>query len=81
MSEVEKFLNSLVTEKKTAAIFLINGVKLVGTIIEIGETGLLLERDNRRQVICLHAVSTVSDASSRLDNCDYTMPPVPPAAR
>lgn len=62
MSEAEKYLHGLVADKKPVMVFLLNGVKLTGKIIEVTADGFLLEREGRRQLIFPHAVSTIAEA-------------------
>lgn len=58
----EKFIETLVLEKKNAVVFLINGVKLTGLIVSEDNGDILLERDGNTQVVYGNAISTVSIA-------------------
>lgn len=63
-TKTDDFMEQLVIHKKPVVIFLINGVKLQGTIEEIIPDGkILLERLGHRQVIYPHAVSTISETA------------------
>jgi len=55
----EKDKNS---EKKTLTVFLVNGVKLTGTVADFDETTLLLVREGHSQLIYKHAISTIMPA-------------------
>ena len=54
----EPFLNALRKEKVPVSIFLVNGIKLQGTIESFDQFVVLL-RNNVSQMIYKHAISTV----------------------
>lgn len=64
-AKTDNFLEQLIALKKPVMIFLVNGVKLQGTIEEIRPNGnILLERHGNRQVIYLHAISTIMETAT-----------------
>lgn len=56
------FLNHVRKEKTPVTIFLVNGVKLQGTITWFDNFCILLRRDEHSQLVYKHAVSTVMPA-------------------
>jgi host factor-I protein len=55
----DDFLNSIRKAKVPLTIFLINGVKLQGTITGFDTFSVLLRKDNFLQLVYKHAISTV----------------------
>lgn len=53
------FLNTLRKDKSPVVVFLVNGVKLQGTITWFDNFSMLLRRDDHSQLIYKHAISTV----------------------
>lgn len=57
------FIEQLITNKTRVTIFLVNGVKLTGTIagLETAQPmhGLILERDGAAQLVSMSAISTI----------------------
>ncbi len=53
------FLQHVCTQKMPLTIFLVNGVKLQGTITWVDETSMLLSRDGHSQLVYKHAISTI----------------------
>ncbi len=53
------FLNTLRKEKAPVVVFLVNGVKLQGTITWFDNFSMLLRRDEHSQLVYKHAISTV----------------------
>ncbi len=53
------FLNAIRREKATVTVFLVNGVKLQGTITWFDNFSMLLRRDSHVQLIYKHAISTI----------------------
>lgn len=53
------FLNTLRKDKAAVVVFLVNGVKLQGTITWFDNFSMLLRRDDHSQLIYKHAISTV----------------------
>ncbi|MCP5322524.1 MAG: RNA chaperone Hfq [Candidatus Paracaedibacteraceae bacterium] len=53
------FLNTLRKDKASVVVFLVNGVKLQGTITWFDNFSMLLRRDEHSQLIYKHAISTV----------------------
>ena len=52
MTQLEtQFITQLIQDRAPVTLFLLNGVKLQGIIIEEGEGTLLLERENLRQLV------------------------------
>ena len=56
------FLNHVRKNKVPVTIFLVNGVKLQGTVTWFDNFCILLRRDNQSQLVYKHAVSTVMPA-------------------
>jgi len=55
----DTFLNAVRKSKTPVTVYLVNGVKLQGTITWFDNFCLLLRRDGHSQLIYKHAVSTV----------------------
>ncbi|EHH67365.1 RNA chaperone Hfq [Gluconobacter morbifer] len=55
----EIFLEHLRQTQAPVTVFLVNGVKLQGVIIQSDSQTLLLRRDNHIQLVYKHAVSTI----------------------
>ena len=56
------FLDHVCEQKLALTIFLVNGVKLQGTITWVDATSMLLSRDGHSQLVYKHAISTVVPA-------------------
>lgn len=53
------------TNKVQANLYLINGIKLLGTVLDFDDTCVLVEgKDRSPQLIYKHAISTVGPASA-----------------
>lgn len=57
------FLNKVRKEKVPLTIFLVNGVKLQGTISAFDNFCVTLRRENHDQLVYKHAISTVMPSS------------------
>lgn len=62
----DRFLNRVLVknadknaEKKSLTIFLVNGVKLTGTVADFDNFSVLLSREGHSQLIYKHAISTI----------------------
>jgi len=55
----ERFFETMEREPRAVTIFLLNGVKLQGHILEADERTILLKRENMTQLVFKHAVSTI----------------------
>jgi len=55
----DTFLNQLRKTKAPVTLFLVNGVKLQGTITWFDNFSMLLRRDAHSQLVYKHAISTV----------------------
>jgi host factor-I protein len=53
------FLNHVCEQKMPLTIFLVNGVKLQGSITWVDSTSMLLSRDGHSQLVYKHAISTI----------------------
>jgi host factor-I protein len=53
------FLNHVCAQKMPLTIFLVNGVKLQGSITWVDATSMLLSRDGHSQLVYKHAISTI----------------------
>mgnify|MGYP000028245311 CR=1 FL=1 len=56
----DAFLHHLLHNNISVVIFLMNGVKLQGSIAAFDTLSLLLKRDGQCQMVYKHAISTVS---------------------
>lgn len=54
--------NDKSAESKTLTVFLVNGVKLTGTVADFDDDTLLLVREGHAQLIYKHAISTIMPA-------------------
>jgi len=55
----DPFLNALRKDRIPVSIFLVNGIKLEGTIIAMGSNSFLLKRDDNIQLVYKHSISTI----------------------
>lgn len=55
----DTFLNAVRKAKSPVTIFLVNGVKLSGSITWFDNYCVLLRKDNQSQLVYKHAISTV----------------------
>ena len=55
----EAFLSHVCEQKVPLTIFLVNGVKLQGSITWIDVNSMLLSRDGHSQLVYKHAISTI----------------------
>ena len=53
------FLNHVRKNQVGVTVFLVNGVKLKGTVSRFDNFCILLRRDNQSQLVYKHAISTV----------------------
>lgn len=67
-ADQESFLDSLITGHKPVNIFLVNGIRLSGTIRSYDQWVLLLDSPTGMQTIYKHSVSTVQDSEHRGPN-------------
>lgn len=58
----DTFLNAVRKAKSPVTIFLVNGVKLSGSITWFDNYCVLLRKDNQSQLVYKHAISTVLPA-------------------
>ena len=56
----ERFVSFAITNSKELTIFLVNGIKLEGNIIAMGENCYLLKRDDNMQLVYKHSISTIN---------------------
>ena len=56
------FLNTIRKNKNPVTVFLVNGVKLQGTITWFDNFSVLLRRDDSSQLVYKHAISTIMPA-------------------
>ena len=59
----DAFLNHVRKEKVSLTIFLMNGVKLQGTITWFDNFCVLLRREGQSQLVYKHAISTIMPGS------------------
>jgi len=55
----ERFVSFAITNSMELTIFLVNGIKLEGNIIAMGENCYLLKRDDNMQLVYKHSISTI----------------------
>ena len=58
----DTFLNAVQESKAHVTVFLVNGVKLQGTISSFDNFSLQLHRDGQTQLVYKHAISTIMPA-------------------
>jgi len=62
----DPFLNGLRKKHSNVAIFLVNGIKLVGKIDSFDQFSVLLRNNDTHQMVYKHAISTVSPSEPYL---------------
>jgi host factor-I protein len=55
----DRFLNALRRDKTQVTMFLVNGVKLQGSVTWFDNFCVLLRRDSQVQLVYKHAISTI----------------------
>ena len=58
----DKFLNHVRKEKIQVTIYLVNGVRLTGTVEGFDDFIIMVESDKGQQMVYKHAVSTIEPA-------------------
>tara|TARA_B100001057_G_scaffold284598_1_gene284889 strand:+ start:2374 stop:2625 length:252 start_codon:yes stop_codon:yes gene_type:complete len=59
-SDIETdFIKHAIEKSKALTIFLVNGIKLEGSIIAMGKDSFLLKRDENIQLVYKHSISTI----------------------
>ena len=69
-SDIENdFINHAIENSKALTVFLVNGIKLEGSIIAMGKNSFLLKRDDTIQLVYKHSISTILplDSSNFID--------------
>tara|TARA_B100000212_G_scaffold54163_1_gene35687 strand:- start:404 stop:655 length:252 start_codon:yes stop_codon:yes gene_type:complete len=69
-SDIETdFIKHAIEKSKALTIFLVNGIKLEGSIIAMGKNSILLKRDENIQLVYKHSISTILplDSSNFID--------------
>ena len=63
------FINHAIEKSKALTVFLVNGIKLEGSIIAMGKNSFLLKRDDNIQLVYKHSISTILplDSSNFID--------------
>ncbi|CAB3807095.1 RNA-binding protein Hfq [Paraburkholderia fynbosensis] len=64
-ADQESFLDSLISEQKPVNIFLVNGIRLSGTIRSCDQRVILLDSPFGIQAVYKHSVSTIQDSEHR----------------
>ncbi len=59
MNEVNKYIETLIKGKDEVKVFLMNGVKLNGVIVEQNEHCFILDGQNCEQIVNIHNFMTV----------------------
>jgi host factor-I protein len=85
-ADQESFLDSLINRHRPVNIFLVNGIRLSGTIRSYDQSVLLLDSPTGIQTIYKHSISTVQDSEyrgpnkslPRLGQRKIEPPPTPP---
>lgn len=67
----EPFLNNLRKEKKLVSIFLVNGKRLVGSIVSFDRYVILLKSGEGETLVYKHAITSIVPASKSNENRDY----------
>jgi host factor-I protein len=57
------FLQSLMTEKTLASVYLVNGIRLSGRVQSFDQYVVILDSPSGRQMVYKHAISTVMPGS------------------
>lgn len=60
----DKFLNDLCDNQTFVSIYLVNGIKLQGKVIQFDSFALTLMQNNAIQLIYKHAISTIVPGAS-----------------
>jgi host factor-I protein len=55
----DEFLQSLLNEKTSASVFLVNGIRLSGEVVSFDSYVVVLQSVSGKQMIYKHAISTV----------------------
>ena len=61
---VKNFLKNAISDKKTMIFYLINGIRLVGTIVEMGDDTVLIKSKTQtsgEQLVFVRHISTISE--------------------
>ena len=66
----EPFLNNLRKEKKVVSIFLVNGKRLVGSIVSFDKYVILLKSGEGQTLVYKHAITSIVPTGSD-SNRDY----------
>ena len=63
------FIKHAIENSKALTVFLVNGIKLEGSIIAMGKNSFLLKRDDNIQLVYKHSISTILplDSSNFID--------------
>jgi len=63
------FIKNAIEKSKALTVFLVNGIKLEGSIIAMGKNSILLKRDENIQLVYKHSISTILplDSSNFID--------------
>ena len=63
------FINHAIEKSKALTVFLVNGIKLEGSIIAMGKNSFLLKMDDNIQLVYKHSISTILplDSSNFID--------------
>lgn len=67
----EPFLNNLRKEKKVVSIFLVNGKRLVGSIVSFDKYVILLKSGDGQTLVYKHAITSIVPTSGTVSNRDY----------
>lgn len=60
----DKFINHLISKKSLIRIYLVNGIKLEGTIISSDEDCLVIKKDDHSILVYKQALSTITPYDS-----------------
>ena len=61
----DEFLQTLVSDKTTVNVYLVNGIKLSGQLVGFDQFVVLLESGTAVQLVFKHAISTVLPVNGR----------------
>jgi host factor-I protein len=72
----DDFLQTLVSDKTTVNVFLVNGIRLSGQLVGFDQFVVLLESGTAVQLVFKHAISTVQPVNGRGSARESTGVPV-----
>ncbi len=77
MNLQDAFLNQVRKEKMPVTIFLVNGFQIKGVVKGFDNFTVIVELDQRQQLVYKHAISTISP-QKRVEYCKHAISTVAP---